>query len=147
MILVVMLITVMLTLTGCTTYLKDEDGKAIKNPQTGQNLPSNILCQPTEQETIVKYDKEDLNKLPKCENFTPVSGGYEGIWTTIFVKPLAWIIIQIGKIVKNYGLACAAAVPVFSMVILPLYFREQISSPAYGSASIQRQSTCHSGSL
>ena len=43
--------------------------------------------------------------MPKCQNFQIVSGEYEGIWDTIFVRPLAWVIIQIGTLLKNYGLA------------------------------------------
>ena len=106
-VLIMMLCAITLSATGCTTLLKDDNGKTVQNPVTGQNLPKNILCQPESASTLEVYDKYnvEIEKLPKCQNFTPASGGYEGIWTTIFVKPLAWVIIQIGKLVKNYGLA------------------------------------------
>lgn len=120
LIVIILLMTITLSMTGCTTYLKDENGKAVQNPQTGQNLPKNILCQPTEKETLEKYNDKLLKDLPKCENFVPTSGGYEGIWTTIFVKPLAWIIIQIGKIVKNYGLAIIAITLIIRGLLYPL---------------------------
>ena len=42
----------------------------------------------------------EIEKLPKCESFKPFKD-YEGLWTTIFVKPLAWVIIQIGKILNR----------------------------------------------
>lgn len=121
---------VMLLLTGCTTYLKDEDKKNVTNPQTGQSLTENILCRPTDKETIKIYEENGVNldELPscvcekdvytsssytngeyteneyKCEEFGITSGGYEGLWTTIFVKPLAWVIIFIGKHLNNFGL-------------------------------------------
>ena len=104
---IVIMLFLVLSLTGCTTILKDKDGKAVQNKTTGQNLTKNILCQPSEKETIKLYkqNKVDIDKLPKCSEMKVLSGNYEGIWTTIFVKPLAWVIIQIGELLKNYGLA------------------------------------------
>ena len=42
--LLIMLILIF-SLTGCTTILKDSDGKAVQNKKTGQSLTKNILCQ------------------------------------------------------------------------------------------------------
>lgn len=95
-----------ISLTGCTKILKD--GKQpVQNPETGQNLVSNILCQPEEQTTIDIYKdyNVDLDKLPKCKDYKITSNGYEGLWTTLFVKPIAKLIIIIGELVKNYGLS------------------------------------------
>ena len=50
---------------------------------------------------VFTENNKDITKLPTCDNFKPTDGGYEGLWTSIFVKPLAWAIIQIGKIVKK----------------------------------------------
>jgi hypothetical protein len=101
-ILIISLLLCVFTLTGCTSYLKDEDKKIVKNDSTGQNLPENILCQPISLDTISKYEKynKDFSSLPKCDEFKINSGGYEGIWTTIFVKPLAWLILRIGYFIK-----------------------------------------------
>ena len=106
---------VALSLTGCTKILKD-DKKPVQNPETGQNLVSNILCQPENQTTIDIYKEHniDLEKLPKCKNYKITSNGYEGLWTTLFVKPIARLIIIIGELVKNYGL---------SVIILTLAIR------------------------
>ena len=41
----------------------------------------------------------------KSKNLKINSGKYESLWTTIFVKPLAWIIIKVGLLVKSNGLA------------------------------------------
>ena len=38
--------------------------------------------------------KMKLEKLPECSNFKITSGGYEGIWTTLFVKPIAFLISE-----------------------------------------------------
>jgi len=130
LILIMMLCAITLSATGCTTLLKDEKGKAVQNPVTGQNLPKNILCRPESKKTIEVYEdnKIELNKLPKCSEFVPASGGYEGIWTTIFVKPLAWIIIQIGKIVKNYGLAVILITLLIRMIMFPLTQKSAVQS-------------------
>ena len=92
-------------LTGCSKVLKDEK-EVVKNPETGQALTENIICKPTEPSTIKLYEKYnvDLDKLPACNNFTPLAN-YEGLWTSIFVKPLAWVIIKIGSLLNNYGLS------------------------------------------
>ena len=90
-------------LTGCTSYVKDEDNKIVKNETTGQNLVENILCRPESKEILKSYKEHDLDisKLPKCSKFKVTSGGYEGVWTSVFVKPLAWFILLITKIVKK----------------------------------------------
>ena len=52
---------VMLLTTGCTKTLTNKDGKAVKNPVTGQSLTKNILCQPSDEETIKLYKDNDIN--------------------------------------------------------------------------------------
>lgn len=104
--LILLLAFLTLTMTGCTSYLKDNK-KIVKNDETGQNIVENILCKPTLESTLKKYDEYevDLKKIPECDEFKITSGGYEGIWNTIFVKPLAWIILKIGYLIKNFGWA------------------------------------------
>ena len=55
-----------------------------------------------------------VDKLPKCENFKRTSGKYEGLWTSLFVKPLAFVLIFFGKNVGNYAV---------SLIILTLIIR------------------------
>ena len=133
-------------LTGWTEYLKTEDKKNVINPTTGQNLTKNILCKPTDEETIKIYEENgiDLDKLPacfceketytkgeytngeyteseyNCDAFKLTSGGYEGLWTSIFVKPLAWIIIFVGKYVNNFGLGLIITSILIRLVAYPL---------------------------
>lgn len=118
----VLLFFMLIALTGCTKILKNEENKAVQNTSTGQSLVENILCRPEDQSTIELYNQNnvDINKLPKCEEFKITSGGYEGIWTTIFVKPLAWVIIQIGKLVKNYGLSVIIVTLLIRLVMYPM---------------------------
>ena len=94
---ITIVLLILILLTGCTKSLTKDD-KVVKNPTTGQSLTENILCRPKDEDTIKIYEenKIDLEKLPECENFKITSGGYEGLWTSIFVKPLAWLILTIG---------------------------------------------------
>lgn len=94
-------------LTGCTTQLKDSKKKAVTNPVTGQVLTKNILCQPTDKQTIKKYkeNKVRVDDLQKCDQLTIVGEEYAGIWDTIFVRPLAWVLVKIGSFFKNYGVS------------------------------------------
>ncbi len=113
--LIIVLVLLLIT-TGCTTTLTDKDNKPVKNEVTGQNLTKNIICQPTNKETIKIYKENGVkvDKLPKCENFKITSGKYEGLWTNLFVKPLAFVLIFFGKNVGNYAV---------SLIILTLIIR------------------------
>ena len=110
-----------ISLTGCTKILK-EDKKPVQNPETGQSLVQNILCQPENETTINIYKEHnvDLEKLPKCDDFKIASNGYEGLWTTLFVKPLARIILLIGELVKNYGLAVIILTLAIRGILFPI---------------------------
>lgn len=102
---IVLLLISLLILTGCTKTLTGEDNKAVKNEATGKALTENILCRPTDEKSIELYKENgvDVEKLPACENFKPFDE-YEGLWTTVFVKPLAWVIINIGVLLGKIGL-------------------------------------------
>lgn len=104
---VLLIIILLFSLTGCTTYIKDSKNNYVKYPITGQNLPSNILCKPSNADVIKIYEanKVNIKKLPSCQKLKLSSGGYEGLWNTFFVKPLAWLILKVGTIVRNYGLS------------------------------------------
>ena len=109
-------------LTGCAKNLTDENKKVVKIDETGQSLVSNILCQPTDSKAIELYEKYnvDIKSLPKCNEFKITSGGYEGIWNTIFVKTLAWVIIKLGGLVKNYGLAIIIITLALRLAVMPV---------------------------
>lgn len=122
-------------LTGCSKVLKDEK-EVVKNPETGQALTENIICKPTEPSTIKLYEKYnvDLDKLPACNNFTPLAN-YEGLWTSIFVKPLAWVIIKIGNLLNNYGLSIIITCLLIRLVLFPLTKKTAMQSELIKQAS------------
>ncbi len=117
------------SLTGCTKILK-EDKKAVQNPETGQSLVSNILCQPENETTRNIYIEHqvDLEQLPKCTEFKITSNGYEGLWTTLFVKPLALIIIKLGQLVKNYGIAVIILTLIIRGIMYPITKKTALQS-------------------
>ena len=118
----IILAVLVLLLTGCTKTLKTEDKKVVKNPETGQSLTENILCRPTNKETIKAYEENgvDLAAIPKCSEFNVTSGGYDGLWTSLFVKPLAFIILFINRYVKSAGLALIITSIALRLVLYPI---------------------------
>lgn len=120
------ILTCITSLTGCVKYGK-VDKKMVKNEKTGQSLVTNILCKPTDKDMLKLYEKYnkkskkkvDLKKLPTCEKMN-MSGKYHGLWDNIFVKVIAIIIIQIGRVVKNYGLGLILATIFIRLLAYPL---------------------------
>ena len=120
---ILLLILSLAMLTGCTKTLTGEDKKPVKYEEAGKALTENVLCRPTDENVvnIYKENNVDIDKLPKCETFKPFSE-YEGLWTTIFVKPLAWAIINIGLLLEKIGLGKGLANG-FAIVISCLVIR------------------------
>ena len=117
---ILILILCLSILTGCTKFLKNSDNKPVRNEETGQTITENIICRPTNPTTIEIYEDNGVNlkKLPKCSKFNPI-GNYEGLWTSLFVKPLAWFIIKIGLLLKNYGLALIVTCLLIRIILYP----------------------------
>lgn len=136
-------------LTGCTKY-KTYDNKSITVEQTGQKVVENILCktETTEKQyeelknnKINEYQEkfnngeiseEDFNNkkqdiensfnisnVQNCSEFN-VFNGNDGLWTTLFVKTLSWIIIQLGNITKNYGWAIIIVTILIRLALFPI---------------------------
>ena len=88
----IIILILMMLVTGCTKSLSDpKTKKVVTNPTTGQSLTENILCRPTDKETIELYEKYediiDIDKLPTCKKFKVTSGGYDGLWESeLFVS-------------------------------------------------------------
>lgn len=146
---IILILIAILLLTGCTKY-KTYDKQPVIIESTGQRVVENILCktEATEEEfnklkeqnkakldeqlnnssiTQEEYDKkiEELNKtfdisdVAYCSEFQ-VFAENEGLWTTLFVKTLAWLIIQIGTFTKNYGWAIILVTILIRLVLFPL---------------------------
>ena len=112
-VILLLMITLCFT-TGCTKTFVDEGSK--------ESYTKNILCKPTEKERIEVYENNDvdLDSLPECKNLKVNSGGYEGLWTNIFVKPLAFVIVKFGLLVKNYGISIMLLGIILRLLVLPL---------------------------
>lgn len=150
--LLIAVLTSVLLLTGCTKQLKDADGKVVKDETTKQTLVENVLCQPNElrktyEDAIEKkqldykkkyedgdlskkdYEKKtknilDIDKLPVCTEISVVEGGYESFWTSVFVKPLAWVIVNVGKILgSSYGLAIIVVTLLIKLILFPVTYK------------------------
>jgi len=147
--LLIVLAFLVIILTGCTKQLKDADGKVVQDEKTKQTLVENILCQPEElrdvyEKTLEQKKKDykkmyeegdlskneykektknilDIDKLPVCTEISVIEGGYETLWTSVFVKPLAWIIVNIGKLLwNNYGLAIIVITILIKLLLYPI---------------------------
>lgn len=120
---ILILFLVLFTLSGCTKRFNVVINEE-KNQQ--KSYVSNILCKPETKELVDIYksnDKKLLIKykdLPNCNKLKINSGGYEGLWTSLFVKPLAWIIVKVGLIVKNYGLAIMIVGLILRLLMFPI---------------------------
>ena len=117
---------ILLTLTGCNKTLVDADKKRVIDEKTGQSLSANILCLPENEEIISQYEKYEefmdvkLKDLPKCSNMKIYDKkAYNGLWVQIFVRPLAWIIINLGKIVGNYGISVMVVGIIIRLIMMP----------------------------
>ncbi len=117
----ILLMLSILLLTGCTRNLKDSENKIVKNEKTGQSVTENIICRPTDEDMLKIYEDNnvDISKLPECKDFTPITD-YEGLWTSFFVKPLAWVILKIGSLVKSNGLAIIITCLLIRCALIPV---------------------------
>ncbi len=121
---ILLLLMILLTLSGCTKRfnitIEDKDEKVQKS------YVSNILCKPESEELQKVYSENsgkllvNYDKLPECKNLKINSGGYEGLWTSLFVKPLAWIIVKVGLLVKNNGVAIMIVGLLLRLLLLPI---------------------------
>lgn len=122
---IVLAVILMLGSTGCTKYMEDAKGKKLVNPETGQNLTSNILCRPTDKEILKIYKNNEksmpvkLSKLPECEEFSPKDLKYVSIWESGFVKPLAWVILKVGNIFGKYGISIMLIGVLIRVIMMP----------------------------
>lgn len=110
-----------LLLTGCTKNLKNDENQIVKNEKTGQSVTENIICKPTDEDMLKIYEDNnvDISSLPECKNFNPLTN-YEGLWTSIFVKPLAWVILKIGSLVKSNGLSIILTCLLIRCALIPV---------------------------
>lgn len=126
----ILILSIVLLSTGCgsNNYIKDEKN-IVTFEETGQSLQKNILCRPSDSEKnsslyklYEKYDSQltvSLEDLPKCENFSITSGKYQSLWDSLFVKPLAWLILKLGNILKDYGISVMLIGLLIRVILMP----------------------------
>lgn len=139
--LMIIILLILILTTGCTKTLVDKNKKAVINEKTGQNLTENILCKPTDKKTIEQYKKNkvDVDKLPDCKDIKINSGKYEGLWTTVLVKPLAYFILQLGNLTKNYALALILITIIIRLVCFPFTKKTAMQSELMKKAQPEMQ--------
>ncbi len=131
--LVVILLVMLTVVTGCTKYLEGDDKKKIVNEVTGQALTSNILCLPEDEDLLEIYEEnsgkvDDYESLNPCADYKPSDLKYNGLWETLFVKPLAYVIIKLGLFVKNYGLAVIILGILIRLILMPFTRKSMMQS-------------------
>lgn len=109
---IIITIVMLMFLTGCISTFEHE----------GKTYYQDILCLPGDQETVDIYkDSEvNVNELPKCDDFKVVDGEYEGVWQTMFIRPLAWALINIGNKVGSYGLSIILVTLLLRILVIPI---------------------------
>lgn len=132
--LVVIVLTLLVLSTGCTKYLSNAENKKIVNEVTGQSLTSNILCMPEDEDLKKIYEENkdrmdvDYDSLKPCNEFKPGNLKYNGLWESIFIKPLAWIIIKLGQFVNSYGLAVIILGVLIRLILMPFTKKTMMQS-------------------
>ena len=113
-------------ITGCTTTLKDPKTKKVvtyEDEKVKITLNENILCKPTNDGLVKEYNKYkkqiDISKLPDCDKFKPSDANYNNLWETLVVKPLAWLTLKIGSLVKSYGIALIILSIIIRLILAP----------------------------
>ena len=145
----IVLVLLVLLATGCTKY-KTYNKQPITFNETGQRVVENILCKTDDtvsqyeklkesklneleqkftaneiSEQDYNNEKEQIERLfnidnvDQCQEYK-VFKGDEGLWTTLFVKTLAWLIIKIGTLTKNYGWAIIIVTLLIRLALYPL---------------------------
>ena len=117
---------VLVMLTGCNKTLVDGDKKRVIDEKTGQSLSANILCLPEDEEILANYQKYEeymdvkLSDLPKCSAMKVYDKkSYNGLWVQLFVRPLAWVIINLGKLLGNYGISVMVIGIIIRLIMMP----------------------------
>lgn len=108
----------------CKTTKTEETFETIKNEKIKEyqtQLDKNSITQEEFDDKVLKLnEKFSYADTVSCSSFKVTSGGYEGIWTSVFVKPLAFCIVKIGEFTKNYGWAIIITTILIRLVMYPL---------------------------
>lgn len=102
---------------------KNSGKTVIINPETGEEEPVEVA-----EKDMVLYElyekyqdqlKIPFDELPSCKAFKINSNKSTGLWEHLFVKPLAWLILKLGKVVGNLGISLILIGLAIRIVLLP----------------------------
>ena len=101
-----------------TIKLYEENGVDI------DSLP-HCTCKSDKVKVEIEVENEDGTKTTEekeveCDEFNITSGGYDGLWTSIFVKPLAFVILFFGRLTKSYGLGLIITSLLIRLIAYPV---------------------------
>ncbi len=125
---IITLISILLLTSGCGSnkYIKDKDNKIVTYEETGQMLEKDIVCLPEKDGELYNIYKEykdqlnvDFDDLPSCDSFKVNSNESSGLWEFLFVKPLAFLILALGKLVGNLGISLILIGLAIRIILLP----------------------------
>ena len=125
---ILVLVFVLLLTSGCgnSKYIQDKDKKIVTYEETGQMLEKDILCLPEKDSQLYNIYKEysdqlniDFEDLPACTDFKITSNESSGLWEFLFVKPLAYLILVLGKLVGNLGISLILIGLAIRLILLP----------------------------
>lgn len=125
---ILVLVFVLLLTSGCgnSKYIQDKDKKIVTYEETGQMLEKDILCLPEKNSELYNIYKEysdqlniDFEDLPACTDFKITSNESSGLWEFLFVKPLAYLILVLGKLVGNLGISLILIGLAIRLILLP----------------------------
>ena len=104
-----------------TTMETYEKIKLEKIKQYDEQLANNKITEEEYNTKINNINEKFLVKdIVECSSFKVTSGGYEGIWTSVFVKPLAFFIVKIGEFMGNYGWSIVIVTLIIRLIMYPL---------------------------
>lgn len=126
---VIILLIVATILTGCTTTLKDKNDKPIINEVTGQSMTENILCRPSDKETLKIYEENGvkIEELEECSKMK-LTSTYESLWTSFFVRPLSFVIVKLGSLLNSTTLAIIAITLIIRILLYPVTKKAALQS-------------------
>ena len=125
---ILVLVFVLLLTSGCgnSKYIQDKDKKIVTYEETGQMLEKDILCLPEKDSELYNIYKEysdqlniNFEDLPACTDFKITSNESSGLWEFLFVKPLAYLILVLGKLVGNLGISLILIGLAIRLILLP----------------------------
>ena len=68
---------------------------------------------------IYEENKVNIKDLPEC-NKMKISGEYEGLWNSFFVRPLAFVIIKIGSLVGSTAVSIIIITLLIRFALFPM---------------------------